>query len=665
MHRTEVPSADYQVPSASKQAGYPVPGIRYSALLVLTTLVLACSAGLKDGGPGPGPSAALAVQVSGLPAGTGARVTVSGPTGYSRLLTATTQLSGLALGVYRVTPGYVNAQGQTWTGQSSADSVVLAGGDSMGVVVTYTGGSAASLNLGIAGVQLIQSTQRTDNSIPMVANRDALLRVFVTANSANTVTPAVRVRVFSGLTQLDSLDVTAPGTGVPQTVDTAALSASWNVLIPAAHVVSGLAYQVEVDPGDAVAETDETDNRWPGPNTRQSVTVQVVPAFNLRFVPVHQSVNGLTGQVNNANKDAFVAAGRKIFPLATANVTVRSVYTTSAAALDANDNSGGWGQILNETSALQAADGSSDHYVSIVATAYSSGIAGLGWVGAPAAVAWDKSGSAPGVIAHELGHNFGRLHAPCGNPSGPDASYPYVGGGIGTWGIDLPALSLKSPATLKDLMSYCHPEWISDYTYMGVLSFRGTGPTVQPGAAAEQGLLVWGRIRNGTVILEPSFLVNAPARLPVTSGPHRIEGFDGSGNRLFSLSFEGAVVPDLPSGDQRQFAFVLPLTAVERGRLAGVRLVSAGLTALRLPFAGLRAAGAPSPEPVRAVQSGEDVELHWDRAYPLAVIRDARTGEILALARDGVARLRGHAGALLVELSEGVSSIPGVTLGAP
>jgi hypothetical protein len=592
-------------------------------------------------------------------------VTVSGPAGYSRLLTATTQLSGLAVGVYRVTPGYVNAQGQTWTGQSSADSVVLAGGDSTGVVVTYTGGAATSLNLGIAGVQLIQSTQRADNSIPMVANRDALLRVFVTANSANAVAPAVRVRVFSGLTQVDSLDVSAPGTGVPQTVDTANLSASWNVLIPAARVLSGLAYQVEVDPGDAVAETDETDNRWPGTSTRQSVAVQVVPAFNLRFVPVHQSVNGLTGQVNNANKDAFVAVGRKIFPLATANVTVRSVYTTSAAALDANDNSGGWGQILNETSALQAADGSPDHYVSIVATAYSSGIAGLGWVGAPAAVAWDKSGSAPGVIAHELGHNFGRLHAPCGNPSGPDASYPYVGGGIGTWGIDLPALSLKSPATLKDLMSYCHPEWVSDYTYMGVLSFRGAGPTVLPSAAAGPGLLVWGRMRNGTIILEPALTVNAPPRLPGRPGPEQIEGLDGAGNRVFSLSFEGELVPDLPGGEERQFAYVVPLPDRDRARLAGLRLTARGLTALRVSTAALRALSTASSQPVTATRVGEETEVRWDRAYPLAVIRDARTGEILALARDGVARLRGKASVLRVELSEGVSSTPGVTLGAP
>jgi hypothetical protein len=620
------------------------------------TLALACSGGAKDGGTVPSPSATLAVQVSGLPAGTAARVTVSGPAGYSRLLTATTQLSGLGVGVYYVTPSYVNAQGQTWTGESSADSVILNAGDSMGVAVTYSGGPALTLNLRIAGVQLIQSTQRADNSVPMIAHRDALLRVFVTANAANTVAPPVRVRVFDGVTQVDSLDVAGPGTGVPQAVDTATLAASWNLVIPAARLVAGLAYQVEVDPRDVVAETDETDNQWPGGNARQSVAVQVVPVFNLRFVPVKQSVNNLTGQVNNANKDGFAARARQMFPLSSANITVRSVYTTSAPALDANDNSGAWGQILNETSALQAADGSSDEYVSIVATTYGSGIAGLGWVGAPAAVAWDKAGSAPGVIAHELGHNFGRLHAPCGNPSGPDPSYPYAGAGIGTWGIDLPALSLKSPATLRDLMSYCHPEWISDYTYMAVLGFRGTGPDVQPAPAAGQGLLVWGRIRNGMVTLEPSFMVNAPRRLPTRPGPEQVEGLDAVGNRVFSFSFEGGLVPDLPGGEARQFAYVVPLPEGDRTRLASLRLISSGVTVLRAPTAALRASSTVSSPLVTVVRVGGDTDLRWDRAWPMAIIRDARTGEILSLARDGSSRVRAAAAGLRVDLTDGVMS---------
>jgi hypothetical protein len=635
---------------------------RWLPLLGLLGVGLACTASQKDGAGGTGPTttAVLGVQIGGLPAGTGGRVTVTGPAGYSHDVTGTGRLAGLEPGAYHIAPGYVNAQGQTWTGATSLDSVVLAAGDSAGVSITYVGGPLVSLNLGVAGVQLIQSTQRADNSIPMISNRDALLRVFVTANQANTATPKVRVRIFNGATQVDSLDVTATAASVPQAVDTASLANSWNALIPASRVLSGLSYQVEVDPGDLVAETNEGDNRWPGPNARQAVTIQSVPPLNLVFVPVKQSVNNLTGAVSNANKDALLSTTQRIFPLGTTSVTVRATYTTAAPALDANDNSGAWGQILSETSALQSADGSSAEYVSIVATNYGSGIAGLGWIGAPSAVAWDKAGSAPGVIAHELGHNFGRLHAPCGGPSGPDPSFPYAGAVIGTWGIDLGTLSVKSPATITDLMSYCHPEWISDYTYTGVLTFRGSGPARVPAAPAGDGLLVWGRIRNGSVTLEPAFVVHAPARLPVRSGPNRLEGFDAAGNRIFGLAFEGALVPDLPGGEERQFAFVLPLAASDRARLAGLRLTGQGLTALRLPFAGLRAAGARPVPAVTATQKGSDLNVQWDPSYPLAVIRDATTGEILSLARGGAGRVTAPSGRVVVQLSEGVSSTPSI-----
>ena len=42
-----------------------------------------------------------------------------------------------------------------------------------------------------------------------------------------------------------------------------------------------------------------------------------------------------------------------------------------------------------------------------------------------------------GSFAHELGHNFGRNHAPCGSPPNVDPAYPYPGADIGTLGCDI------------------------------------------------------------------------------------------------------------------------------------------------------------------------------------------------------------------------------------
>ena len=65
------------------------------------------------------------------------------------------------------------------------------------------------------------------------------------------------------------------------------------------------------------------------------------------------------------------------------------------------------------------------------------------------------------TMAHELGHAHGRRHAPCGNASQIDASYPYEGGLLGSWGWD--GVELKPPSSTGDIMGYCTPKWISDY----------------------------------------------------------------------------------------------------------------------------------------------------------------------------------------------------------
>jgi hypothetical protein len=71
------------------------------------------------------------------------------------------------------------------------------------------------------------------------------------------------------------------------------------------------------------------------------------------------------------------------------------------------------------------------------------------------------------TMAHELGHNHGREHSPC-NVSG-DPAYPYSGGLIGSWGFDSRTGSLLDPARYADIMGYCSPAWVSDWTYQAFL----------------------------------------------------------------------------------------------------------------------------------------------------------------------------------------------------
>lgn len=81
------------------------------------------------------------------------------------------------------------------------------------------------------------------------------------------------------------------------------------------------------------------------------------------------------------------------------------------------------------------------------------------------------------TIAHELGHSHGQSHAPCadgGTISGVDGNYPtdnaHKAGnkeaGVGVWGYDgRNPNKFIDPTKTLDIMSYCRPQWISDYTF--------------------------------------------------------------------------------------------------------------------------------------------------------------------------------------------------------
>jgi hypothetical protein len=78
------------------------------------------------------------------------------------------------------------------------------------------------------------------------------------------------------------------------------------------------------------------------------------------------------------------------------------------------------------------------------------------------------------TMAHEVGHNHGRNHAPCvpagGSISGVDSKYPFTDGRTGIIGYDSRTSNLLSEKG-TDLMGYCNNVWLSEYTY-GALTDR-------------------------------------------------------------------------------------------------------------------------------------------------------------------------------------------------
>ena len=593
----------------------------------------------------------LSVNVAGLPANVPASITVTGPNGFSNNLTGTQVLSAITPGVYTITAAPVGGSCVTYTPAPSTQNATVVNGLTTSATVTYAIGSGG-LNLCIDGAYITQSVQAYDNSVPLVANRNALLRVFVRASAPNAAQPNVRVRFFNGTTLLNTMTIPAPSFSVPTLIDEGTINSTWNTTLNGSLLQPGLRMLVDVDPANAFAEANENDNSFPANGTAAPLDIRTVSTLNVRIVPVIQQARGDTGRVTDANKGNFITPMMKMFPVASIDAEVRLPYTYTGPELQSGGSN--WSALLNELNALRVLEASGRSYYGIVRVGYTSGVAGLGYIGVPTAMGWDHQPSGTEVMAHEMGHNFGRLHAPCGNPQGVDSNYPYASASIGVYGFDVATGVQKAPA-FKDLMSYCDPSWISDYTYKAIMNFRATNPLVQPlgriRAGSSRGLLVWGRIEAGQPILEPAIEVDAPATLPTRGGPHRLEGFGAAGEPLFSLVFAGDRIGDAPDPNDETFSFVVPLSQLRGISLDRLRLSARGQ---QVEHRGARGAGAP----VAQRMSSGRVRVTWDASVSrVALVRDARTGAILSLARGGSVDLPAGADDLDVTLSNGVRSV--------
>jgi len=612
-------------------------------------------------------SSQLVLTLSGLPGGTNGSVLVTNASGFSQPVMATTTLTGLVPGIYTIAASTVTSGASTYAPNPASQQVQVSTGQSTSATVAYAVSVPGTVNLVIDGLTITQSVQSYDDTVPLVADRDAYLRVFVRADQANTSTPAVRVRLYQGANPAPVATYTlpAPAASVPMMMDQGTLNTSWNQLIPANLMTTGLRILADVDPGNGVPESNEADNSYPSSGLQKPLDVRAVAAFNIHMVPV--IVKGLTGDVTAANLNQFVVTLKKVMPLqaSAVNVTLRPTpYSASADTLQSSNGNGAWSVVLSEIFALQQAEGTGKYFYGVVKTSYGSGVAGIGYVGNRGAVGWDRLPSGDGVLAHEVGHNLDLDHAPCGGAGNPDPNFPYAGGVIGVWGLDVGSLTLKPPTSF-DLMGYCGgTNWISDYHYQKVLNFRqnNVGTVV---AGAQSGLLVWGRIVNGVVTLEPAFEITAPASVPVRRGPYVLEGLDERDTILFSYAFEGELVAD-QDGEHRQFAFVIPLGAMGAERLARFRVLGGVNAAQWSSAAAMVAQGRgrvtmlqqqlPADGAARMVASGS-VRLTWNAgAYPMALVRDAATGDILSFARNGDATIGVAGRELDVTFSDGVRS---------
>jgi hypothetical protein len=540
-------------------------------------------------------------------------------------------------------------------------------------------------NLTLDNVTMTQVVQRYDGSIPLVANGlPVLVSVFGTVDRPyrpGLPVPRVRITVSEGAVErlVDERALTGfigPTSGPDQPIH--------QIIVPGGVVQAGLRISARINPDGVLPEASATDNSWPRGGGSQAIPVVAVPPLEVHFVPIMLTNGGSVGRVDDASLSEYLYATRQWHPVSGIEASIGQTVTSDVAF--GSGQSPAWLTLLQQVDLVRVMEGTSKYYIGSVRPP--PGITfvefgGFGYVPASptgigpstrtavvVGVGWfSRQRHTTETVAHELGHNMGRRHAPCGNPAGPDPAFPYQNASIGQWGYDLYTYSLGgsglppafAPQSASDFMSYCTPAWISDYTYAALLAWRG-GPVaasarIVPGGSACECLIVWGSTDGNSLRLGPAFVTRARVALPSRPGAFTVTGEGDDGTAVFAYSFEPAEIDHAPGA--RHFTFAIPLTPSQRGALARIRVSGGGRSAVLATRPGPGTPGAPlSDGRVRVTRVGAgQVEVAWDRTeFPFVIARDAGTGAVLALGSGGRLVARTLSDEIDVVVSDGVRS---------
>jgi hypothetical protein len=529
------------------------------------------------------------------------------------------------------------------------------------------GSPPPSFDAGIEAAYLTQGVQDRAGSVPLVEGRPGLLRIFLRARSGDVPAPAVRV----ALVETGTGDVvrtwlaTSPLAYVPTGVFEDARGGSWNVDVPGDVLRAGRHLVVELGaiPGIAPERLRGTA-RLPAAGSLDVRPGHVLPVL---LVPVIQS--GLRPDVDTTRTaESWLELARVAHPVVGVDLAVAAPYTTGIAL---RADGGGWSELLGELDRKRVADGSPRLYLGAVRISYASGTAGRGLNDGRVALASDVAGFYARIAAHELGHNLGLLHAPCGTSdlASIDPTWPedpaHEGAHIGVFGWDPRSGAVKDPAATFDLMSYCGGEdttWASDHGYrlaldaLAASAAAAASTSLAAGPASRQAcVLVSGQVVEGRVELGPVHALDTVPSMPSSGGGEYELDLLGGGSVLATVAFDPRFAPAEEGAGEGSghFAMAIPLAPAARERVDGVVVRRRGAVVATRTAAP---SGAPA---VRTVRDGDGgVRVEWDhRLRPEVMIRDPATGEILAFARGGAARLPAGAD-LELRFSDGVRSDP-------
>ncbi len=434
--------------------------------------------------------------------------------------------------------------------------------------------------LSVPAAHLTQVTQDLSGSIPLIAGRDALLRVFATADEPYAVGHEGQATFFVRGREAHRASLEPPESGIPVDVEEGRLAHSFNARIPGRVLQPGLEMVVELDPDGVLPLQEGSESRFPA-SGRLALDVRELPPLNKTIVPVlyhtearresNPIVDATTRDMVGPDTYGAVAHLRGMMPIADLNLRLREPYYTFADTIE----SGGANHLFGEIDMLRHLEGDPGEYYHgiyyIFPSDWPGGLGGEGYTAISGI--WRHPVHIKNVFAHEFGHDLSLWHAWCNVPPSHPAYTPYPDGSIGVWGhrfTDGDGTGfgqLLDPELHNDVMGTDNcpewrpdlPNWLADHNFIRTFEHRldlaSARARVARSAPPRESLLLWGGVHQGNLRLEPAFAHDVRPKLPETFGPYRLEGFDAAGQRLFSFSF----APDeLAHGGGNRFLFAIP-----------------------------------------------------------------------------------------------------------